>query len=109
MTRTLRYLLPGVALLGIAGAALADPPGPGVTPITVAPTTTTVAESQAPAAPAVVQPSPENKMICKYETPTGSRLGGHRTCMKKSDWDALAADARHERDFSPPAGLSKQN
>lgn len=84
MTHAARFLLPGILMLGVAGAALADPPTPSPTPAPAAPEATTVS-------PANVKPNPADKVICKYEIPSGSRLGGHRTCMKKSDWDAQAA------------------
>jgi hypothetical protein len=85
MTRALRSLLPGILFLSAAGAALADPPAQPANPAPAAPAATTAVD------PANVKPNPGDKVICKYEIPTGSRLGGHKTCMKKSDWDAQAA------------------
>jgi len=57
-------------------------------------------------APATVKASPEDKVVCKTEIPTGSRLGGQKVCMKKSDWTAQAQDVRRQRQFAPPAGIA---
>jgi hypothetical protein len=57
-------------------------------------------------APATATANPEDKVVCRYVEETGSRLGGHRICMKKSDWRAQAQDAKRQRDFAPPAGIS---
>jgi hypothetical protein len=66
----------------------------------------------APAAPAtdvaplkVAPPKPEDKVICKYVEETGSRLGGKRVCMKRSDWQAQSQQAQDQRNFAPPAGI----
>jgi hypothetical protein len=85
--------------LALGATASAEPTLITVTPPEKAATTV---------APAIAQASPEDKMVCKTETPTGSRLGGHRVCMKKSDWQAQAQDARRQRDFAPPAGIAGQ-
>jgi len=84
-----------IAACLLAGPALAagDPPAPAATTV----------------APAVAQANPEDKQICKVETPTGSRLGGHKVCMKKSDWDAEAQASQRQRVFAPPAGISGQH
>lgn len=75
-------------------AALADEsPAPRANPATTV-------------APATVTANPEDKVICRYLEETGSRLGGKKICMKKSDWQSQAADARRQRDFAPPAGIS---
>lgn len=57
-------------------------------------------------APATFKASPEDKVVCKTEIPTGSRLGGQKVCMKKSDWAAQAQDVRRQRQFAPPAGIA---
>jgi hypothetical protein len=79
MPKATRFLLTGAVVLA-AGAALADPPAQPANPGSPAPASTTVS-------PAVSNAAQSDKVICKYEVPTGSRLGGHKTCMKKSDWD----------------------
>ena len=58
------------------------------------------------AAPAVAKPNPEDKIICKYQTPIGSRLGGTKVCQKKSDWDAQSLNARQQRETAGPAGIA---
>jgi hypothetical protein len=98
MNRATRFLLPGALILA-AGAAFADPPATSVQ----APTN--VSPAVATASSADKAQTPGDKVVCKYEVPTGSRLGGHKTCMKKSEWDAQAAEARRTRDFAPPAGI----
>ena len=80
MIRITQFVASGVLVLGAAGAVLADPPAPPANPPAQASTTVSPAVSNA-------QP---DKVVCKYEVPTGSRLGGHKTCMKKSDWDLQA-------------------
>lgn len=79
------------ALLSAGSAAGATDPS--------APAATTVA-------PVVARANPQDKMVCKAQVETGTRLGGHKVCMKKADWDAQAADARRQRDFAPPAGIA---
>lgn len=49
------------------------------------------------APPATAKPTaspPDDKIICKTITPTGSRLGGTRTCAPKREWDRLAAETQ---------------
>jgi len=94
MTRATQFLLSGVLMVAAPGAALADPPAAPASPTPVASTTAGVAPTAADGVPAIAKPNPGDKVICKYEVPTGSRLGGHKTCMKKSDWDAQAANAQ---------------
>ena len=103
MSRLIRSIAPTLsALLLAAGStvALADPP---------AATTVSTATAAAPAttvAPAGVQANPGDKVICKTEVPVGSRLGGHRTCMKKSDWDAQSAQAHQVMEQRIGAGTA---
>ncbi|MGH7023522.1 MAG: hypothetical protein ACREEB_08025 [Caulobacteraceae bacterium] len=92
MSGPFRFLLPTALLLATSTSALASGP-PVAQP---APTATTTAS-------AAVKFNPEDKVVCKYEVPSGSRLGGHRVCMKKSDWEAQALAARNARDFAPPS------
>lgn len=58
------------------------------------------AAATAPAKPA--KPDPEDKIICKTEVPTGSRLGGKTTCMKRREWEQMAADARDQQNHANP-------
>lgn len=74
----------------------------GAAPAATASPVTTVA-------PVVAQASPEDKVVCRSQIEIGTRLGGHKVCMKKSDWEAQAADARRQRDFAPPAGIAGQH
>jgi hypothetical protein len=53
-------------------------------------------------APATVKANPEDKVICKTQTPSGSRLGAKRVCMKKSDWEAQSQTAGDQLRFRPP-------
>jgi hypothetical protein len=39
-----------------------------------------------------------NKMICKSEIATGSRLGGHKVCRTRAEWADIARDARDQLD-----------
>lgn len=48
------------------------------------------------AAPAAAQTNNDDPMICKREEVTGSRLGGTRTCMTKSQWAQQAAAAEQQ-------------
>lgn len=68
---------------GVCGAALAQPsPQPSAPP---------PAQSGAPAKSG--QPSdPGDKMICKYYDETGTRLGRHKECRTKREWDQMARD-----------------
>jgi hypothetical protein len=87
----------GGLFMAACGWASADPTAPGATPDTKPATTV---------APAVAQAPKEDKVVCKTEIPTGSRLGGHSVCMKKSEWEAQAQAAQRQRVFAPPAGIS---
>ena len=87
----------GLAALALMGAAAQTDPAAA----------TAASSSQATTvAPVTAKANPEVKVVCKYQTPTGSRLGGERVCMKQSDWKAQAAEARRQRVFAPPAGIS---
>jgi len=41
----------------------------------------------------VVAPADDAKIVCKTITPSGSRLGGKRTCLSKKDWRRMQADS----------------
>jgi hypothetical protein len=104
MTYVVRVLLPALAALATSTSALADPPvgttipEPNSQPVaaTIAPPTTKVSTADvAGTAPignygAVA----DTKMICKTETPTGSRLGGHTVCMTKAERDKQSRAAQ---------------
>jgi hypothetical protein len=69
--------------------------------------TTPPSSSQATTvAPVTAKANAEEKVVCKYETPVGSRLGGRRVCMTQAEWKAQEQDSRRQRDFAPPAGIS---
>jgi|tagenome__1003787_1003787.scaffolds.fasta_scaffold20980733_2 hypothetical protein len=36
------------------------------------------------------KPNPADKVICKTEETTGTRLGGHRVCATEHEWRELA-------------------
>jgi hypothetical protein len=74
----------------------------GAATATAAPPVTTVA-------PVVARANPEDKVECRSQIDIGTRLGGHKVCMKRSDWEAQAADSRRQRDFGPPAGIAGQH
>jgi hypothetical protein len=97
MSIVTRLALPAI-LMAAATAALAAGEPPANPSATVQASTTV--------APATVRPQPEDKVICKTEVATGSRLGGVRRCMKKSDWEVEAQAARRERTFAAPAGIA---
>jgi hypothetical protein len=83
----------GLLALALPSAAAADPAAP---PPTAA---TTVA-------PVTAEANPDDKVVCKYQTPLGSRLGGKRVCMTQADWKAQELESRRQRDFAPPAGIA---
>lgn len=58
-------------------------------------------ETPAPAAAAPATTSPTrstvhnpDQVICKHEEETGTRLGGHRTCHTRAEWDNIAHNGR---------------
>jgi hypothetical protein len=92
MTKTAVAAFAATLLLSASGAVSAATES--------APATTPAPQAQvSPAAKA----ANEDKVICKTETPTGSRLGAKKTCMKKSDWDKQAAQAREMMLHRPPS------
>lgn len=69
--------------------------------------TTTPAAAQpdaaAPATPAlkkVAAKTGSDKMICKADTPVGSRLPGPRICHTAAEWSAISFDARSNTEQS---------
>lgn len=87
-----------VSLLVAAAAAAQTDPGAATPPPTSSQATTV--------SPVTAKASAEEKVVCKYQTPVGSRLGGKRVCMTQGEWKAQETDARRQRDFTPPAGIS---
>jgi hypothetical protein len=68
---------------------------------TTSTTTTTQAPAAAPVAPAApattAATDPENEVICKSTGPDlGTRIGGHRICKTKHDWDAQHTRSEEE-------------
>lgn len=55
-----------------------------------------LAGQQANAASPPPPPPAKDKMICKKEDSTGSRLGGRRICHTRQDWDEIAIIARRD-------------
>ena len=88
--------LPILLVLAVSTSGFAGPQA--------APAATSPVQVVTKVGPATTKANADDKVICKSEIPTGSRLGGHRVCMKKSDWDAQSAKARDDRLFAPPTG-----
>ena len=81
-----------VALWGLAMAAQAgDPPPP-------APQQPADAHSSAPAATQPGKPDPNDRLICRDDEETGSRLHSSRVCHTKRQWDQIAKDAQDTLD-----------
>jgi hypothetical protein len=60
----------------------------------------TAASSAGPAP--VAKSDPDQKMVCKNITSTGSRLGSHRVCMTKAQWVQQSNDARDTMNHQNP-------
>ena len=106
MTRLVRLVLPVLVAIA-AGSAVADPPVAATIP-QPAPVAATIPQPAASGATTVSQANvngvaagtnygavADTKMICKTETPIGSRLGGHRVCMTKADWEKQSRNAQN--------------
>jgi len=52
------------------------------------------AVSAAPTALATAAPNPDDKVICKQEDTTGTRLGAHKVCMTRAQWRVQAVQDR---------------
>jgi hypothetical protein len=50
------------------------------------------------AVPVAGKADPQDKMVCRTEETIGSRLGGHRECHTRRDWDRMAQDSRNVLD-----------
>ncbi|HEY1878377.1 MAG TPA: hypothetical protein VGG68_00445 [Caulobacteraceae bacterium] len=106
MTRAIRFVLPALAVLAASSSVLADPPVAATIPEPQSVAATIPEPASRPAttvSPANVNgvaqvtnygAAADTKMICKTETPVGSRLGGHRVCMTKADWEKQARSAQ---------------
>ena len=79
------------ATISLAAAAAAE---------TITPTTSS-APAASPAADqddAPAKPKPQsdpNQVVCKAEQVTGSRLGGHRICHTRAEWDQKTQEDRN--------------
>lgn len=60
---------------------------------------TQAAAADTPAAAPATQPAPQraakndhspNQMVCKQEDEIGTRLGGHKICHTRAEWDKIA-------------------
>jgi hypothetical protein len=91
MTR-LAFCALGAALLTVVSAsgAMAQASTPAPAPAASPPAATAAAPT------AGGQTNADDPMICKREEVTGSRLGGTRTCMTKSQWAQQAAAAEQQ-------------
>lgn len=97
ITRAAALGLCATLLMGASsGSIAATDPAEGSATVAVA--------TAAPTAPAAKRAAanPENQMVCKTETPTGSRLGGHKICMTKADWYQISNGARENMDKMNP-------
>jgi hypothetical protein len=94
-----------IACLVFAPIAMADPhpaatqTSPAVAPATpaAAPPATPAAAPQTPAA-APVAGAQADRVICKPNTPTGSRISRGKVCRTKKQWDMLAAGSQNAVD-----------
>ena len=80
----------GAALWSLALAAQAGDPQPQPQ----SPQPAADAHNGAPAASKPAKPDPENRVICRTEEVTGSRLGGRQTCHTKRQWDQIQFDSQ---------------
>jgi hypothetical protein len=88
MTQTGVAALTAVLFAAASSAAFAaNDPAPAAAS---APTQATATAKTAPGK--VVDP--DDKVVCKYDTPTGSRLGATKTCMTKRQWAEQSNGAR---------------
>ena len=63
-----------------------------------APTMAEVTAGQPPADSSAQSKKPKqtdlDQVVCRYEEVTGSRLGGHKVCHTRREWEQISADAR---------------
>lgn len=72
---------------GVCGSAMAQ------TAPNAAPAPAATSSQPAAVQTAAAKPDPGDKVICKEEEETGSRLGAHRVCHTKRDWERISRDA----------------
>ncbi|HEY2177963.1 MAG TPA: hypothetical protein VGH15_05220 [Caulobacteraceae bacterium] len=93
MTRTLLAALAASVFVSASGVALAQ------TDPAAAPAASAAGIAAPPAKPVG---NPDDKVVCKMLTPTGSRLGGHKVCMTKAQWQQQSDQARDTMNRSHP-------
>jgi hypothetical protein len=94
-------MIVAIALAAAISGAAADPapPAPATTPPTAA------VSSPSPYKSSASQKDP-NKVVCRSEETTGSRLGAMRVCMTNAQWEERAAadkavlDTTQQRSFT---------
>ena len=76
-----------ITILAAAGWLLAQAADPAAVtaPSLAAPVTTAASDTAE---------KPKDPLVCKTETPLGSRLGGKKTCLPKSVWDQQRRESR---------------
>ena len=99
----LRVCFVSAAIAASATLALAEdqPATPAQPAATTTPATTAATPATTPADPNAPDP---NKVICKRQQVTGTRLGNTKICMTKKEWDDLAHQTA--RDLQ---GVQRQN
>lgn len=75
------------ALLAQANAGVAATPVPGI-----------ASSGPGAVATAVAPQADDDKVVCRREEETGSRVNAHRTCMTKLQWRIREADSRNAVD-----------
>jgi hypothetical protein len=108
-------LLSLIGAMALSSASFADPlviapstaPTSANSPVT-APQPAAQPQTTAPQTAAV---DPEaDEVVCRHEAPpTGTRLGGHTVCHKRSEWQAMEADSQKTLNNLQQNGLLSQN
>lgn len=105
-----KFIVPvAVSLIAAAGFAVADPSTPA--PATGdAPNTTTVTVT-APAPQAAVDPNLDpDKVICKREEMTGTRVTRWKICMTRREWETRGREASTDtREWQHDQDLTNKN
>ncbi len=99
MTRYRVAAAAGAFLLAVAGASvLADPtsPSPAAAPAALTPTPPAATGDKVALGKAQPKKSDRDKVVCVTEEVTGSRLGAHRTCKTKGEWEQENIDTATE-------------
>jgi hypothetical protein len=101
----LRACFVSAAIAASATLALADDQA---APPTQPAASTPASTSATPATPATTQADPNapdpNKVICKRQQVTGTRLGNTKICMTQKEWDDLAHQTSQDMQ-----GVQRQN